>query len=384
MPAIEEAYTAKPKRLKVSQTEFPNHTLQQALRIAHAIWDNFAGKGAAPHEIAMAVDMSPTSGTWRNLCGSSIAYGLTEGGYAASETTLTELGRRIVAPIDEDDDVTAQAEAALRPRILGQFFQKYNKAKFPTDQIARNVLVSMGLPKERAERALEILKENGQFTGIIRETKTGPFVAIDTPSRRPVELDGGEWEAGLSASNAMSASSGAGQGASKHSSASQSAGQDVASEPARANSAKQLFVAHGKNRGPLGDLKKILTEFKIPYKVAVDEPNKGRPISAKVAELMDECSAGVFIFTRDEKFFRKTDQGEEEVWRPSENVVYELGAASKLWDRKIIILREEGVNFPSDFNDLGYITFKDGEIAHKALDLLKELIGLELVRFEAA
>lgn len=135
---------------------------------------------------------------------------------------------------------------------------------------------------------------------------------------------------------------------------------------------KQLFVAHGKNHAPLEALKKILNEFKIPYKVAIDEPNKGRPISGKVAELMNECSAGVFIFTRDEKFFRESKDGKhEEVWRPSENVVYELGAANILWDRKIIILREEGVNFPSDFSDLGYITFKDGEVASKALDILK-------------
>jgi predicted nucleotide-binding protein len=51
-------------------------------------------------------------------------------------------------------------------------------------------------------------------------------------------------------------------------------------------------------------------------------------------------------------------------------VVYELGAASKLWERRIIILREEGVNFPSDFKDLGYITFDGDDIATKALDLL--------------
>jgi predicted nucleotide-binding protein len=99
---------------------------------------------------------------------------------------------------------------------------------------------------------------------------------------------------------------------------------------------------------------------------------------------MNECSAGIFIFTRDEKFVRETkDNGYEEVWRPSENVVYELGAANILWERKIIIVREEGVNFPSDFSDLGYITFKDGEIAGKALEIVKELIALELVRVTA-
>src|SRR4051812_15201013 len=102
-----EAKQDASKRAWVGQAEFPNNSIQQALRIAQAIWDNFAGKGAAPHQIAMAIDMSPTSGTWRNLCGSSIAYGLTEGGYNAAQITLTDLGRRMVAPTEEGEDKRA-------------------------------------------------------------------------------------------------------------------------------------------------------------------------------------------------------------------------------------------------------------------------------------
>ncbi|MBS0239995.1 MAG: nucleotide-binding protein [Proteobacteria bacterium] len=360
------------KRSKLSQTEFPNNELEQAERIAQAIWDNFAGKGAAPHEIAISLEMSPTSGTWRNLCGSAIAYGLTEGGYAADQINLTTLGRRIVSPTEEGDDNRARVEAVLQPRVQREFFEKYNKAKFPPDTIGRNVLVSMGLPKDRAERSFEILKENGTRTGIIRETKTGPFVAIDhpvppkstvQPTLETYDEEDDETEAVLPIAEA-----------------------NVTPKSATSESGpKQLFVAHGKNRKPLEDLKKILDQFKIPYKVALDEPNKGRPISAKVAELMQECSAGIFIFTKDELFFKKGKDDEfDEVWRPSENVVYELGAASIRWERKIIIVREDGVNFPSDFSDLGYITFKDGEIANKAMEIFKELIGLGLVKVMAA
>src|SRR5262249_37347099 len=123
------------KRTYVGQTEFPNNPLQQAIRIPQAIWDNFAGKGAAPHQIAMAIDMSPTSGTWRNLCGSSIAYGLTEGGYNAAQITLTDLGLRIVAPVEEGDDSRAIVQAILQPRVMKEFFRRYDRAKFPRDEI---------------------------------------------------------------------------------------------------------------------------------------------------------------------------------------------------------------------------------------------------------
>lgn len=363
------------KRTKVSQAEFPIFTLRLAERIAHAIWDNFAGKGGAPHNVALALDLSPTSGGWRNLCGSSIAYGLTEGGYNATQITLTELGRRIVAPTTEGDDAQAKIEATLQPRILKEFFDRYDRAKFPRDEIAKNVLISMGLPKERVDKALETVKANGEYCGIIQDTKTGPFVALEgffgksagAETQPPVEQ--------VESEDDLPRASTAIEQASERSSSGHS-------EPNPGP--RQLFVAHGKNHKPLDDLKKILNEFKIPYKVAVDEANKGRPISAKVAELMRECSAGIFVFTKDEKFSKSKGDELEEVWRPSENVVYELGAASILWERKIIIVREEGVNFPTDFSDLGYITFRDGEISSKALEILKELVALGLVKFSAA
>ena len=59
--------------------------------------------------------------------------------------------------------------------------------------------------------------------------------------------------------------------------------------------------------------------------------------------------------------------------------VAQLGAVGE-----IIIVREEDVIFPSDFPDLGYFGFKDGGIAAKSREIVKELIALELVRVTAA
>ena len=113
MPKASQNTEVAAKRAWVGQTEFPNISVQQAQRVAQAIWENFGGKGAAPHQIAMAIEMSPTSGSWRNLCGASIAYGLTEGGYNAAQIHLTELGHRLVARVEEGDDARARAEAIL-------------------------------------------------------------------------------------------------------------------------------------------------------------------------------------------------------------------------------------------------------------------------------
>ena len=139
---------------------------------------------------------------------------------------------------------------------------------------------------------------------------------------------------------------------------------------------KQIFVAHGKNHKPLEQFKIILEQFKIPYKIAIEESNQGRPISQKVSELMRECSSAVFLFTKDEEI----KDGEGEIsYRPSDNVVFELGTASILYGDKIVIFKQKDVKFGSDFKDLGYISFED-DLGAKSMDLMKELVDLDLLK----
>lgn len=146
----------------------------------------------------------------------------------------------------------------------------------------------------------------------------------------------------------------------------------------------KVFIAHGKNRTPLDQLKKMLDLFKVPYAVAVDEANRGKPISAKVAELMRSCSSAIFVFTADERFHRENENGEfVEIWRPSENVIYELGAAAVLYGHRIVIFKEKGVSFPSDLSDLGYTDFETDELDSRMGNLLSELVALDVLEVRA-
>jgi hypothetical protein len=62
-----------------------------------------------------------------------------------------------------------------------------------------------------------------------------------------------------------------------------------------------IFLGHGKNKRPLEQLKGLLDQYRIPYKIAIDEPSQFRPISQKVAETMKLCDAAILIFTADEE-----------------------------------------------------------------------------------
>jgi predicted nucleotide-binding protein len=88
---------------------------------------------------------------------------------------------------------------------------------------------------------------------------------------------------------------------------------------------------------------------------------------------MKQCTSGIFIFTADEE---TVDSQGAKLLRPSDNVVFELGAGIVLYGEKIVIFREEGVSFGSDFTDYGHITFERDKLDAKTLDLMRELISL--------
>jgi predicted nucleotide-binding protein len=129
-----------------------------------------------------------------------------------------------------------------------------------------------------------------------------------------------------------------------------------------------------------------LTELGVPFEVAVDKAHAGRPVSQKVATMMrDPCSSAIVIFSADEQFYREGPDGQQvEVWRPSENAVYELGAASVLYGQRIIIFKEDRVSLPSDFSDLGHISFHGNEIRLHWTELLRELKTHGIVEIRVA
>lgn len=87
---------------------------------------------------------------------------------------------------------------------------------------------------------------------------------------------------------------------------------------------------------------------------------------------MKTCTSAIVIFTAEEEY---TDADGKKIYGPSDNAVYELGAASIQYGNKIVILEEDCVSLASDFNDLGYIMFEENKLDAKAMDLLKEFIG---------
>lgn len=353
------------KFTRMAQTDMPRASLREAIAIAEALRDDFAGKDATSIDLAQSLKRSPSSSSWRFLTGAAVAYGLTTGGYNAGTISLTTLGESIVSPTEEGADKENLVQAALAPAIPKAFYQKYDRNKFPSGQIAKNVLRQLGVPHDRTDEALKIVSENANFTGILKEVNGSQYIQL------------------RSGGNSRSVPNEDIPDTTSHSSA-QAMLQDEETQPSKVialndenivKKPKPIFIVYGKDKGPLNQLKAILDQFKIPYRVAQDEPHSGRPISQKVRDLMSECGSAIIIFSAGGEV-----KDPEKGAIANLNVVFELGAASVLYGEKIIIFKENGLTLSSDFSDLGHITFDKNHLDARALELLKELISMGFVQ----
>src|SRR5437867_3169254 len=95
------------------KSDFPKHTLEEALRVAKALWEANGGQPLPPTETAIALGMSPGSSEFRVMLSSSIKYGLTSGSYNQERVSLEDLARNIVEPTSPESNRSALVTAAL-------------------------------------------------------------------------------------------------------------------------------------------------------------------------------------------------------------------------------------------------------------------------------
>jgi len=332
-----------------------------------------SGNPMPPTDIAIAIDKSPGSSDFRMLLSSSIKYGLTTGSYNQSKVLLTGLARDILVPTSDEAKGKALFQAAFTPQLFKNIFGAYKGKKVPDMQFFQNALVrDFGVLRDQAIRCATIFQENVEYLGLVRQATTGKWLASEPtgfacPEESP---DAGDVETGGSDVQDL-----------VETRVPPPAAIEAGKSVPRTHAKNAIFVGHGKNKMPLQQLEKLLSEYKIPHKVAIDEANKGRPISQKVAELMNDCGAAIIIFTADEEF---RDANGQVIFRPSENAVFELGAASALYGSRVIIFKQAGVDFPTNFRDIGYIEFEKDRLDTKANELFRELIGFQLITVSVA
>jgi hypothetical protein len=160
------------------QEALPRRTLEQAVRIPQVLHSTYAGQGAALADIATTLGIGAQSPNTRYLAYAALAYGLvTRDGDSFS---LSETGRKIVAPTYENEDREGRIKALLTPSVLSKFYTDYNGHSIPAPAHFPNVLETrFGVPRDRVQEAIDLIVENARYAAILREGAGGEQPRID-------------------------------------------------------------------------------------------------------------------------------------------------------------------------------------------------------------
>lgn len=364
--------TPTKKQARISQSACPSHTLEDALKIPQAIKENFAGQPTDPMLLSQACGYSPSSSNWRTLTGAAIAYGIADGGYNSKEISITSLGERIVAPLVEGDDLIAKKEASLIPTVLKVFFTQYDRNKFPREDIAKNVLISKGVPADRVDGVYDIIRANGRFVNTIQILSGSEYIRLGdnvcvtaAPATNSNQTD---LDADVSdSSDTIDVDIPQDLAVRMNISKPEESVQKVQETPV----IPRVFISHGKNSKVIvGQLKELLTYGQMEAIVSVEKETTAISVPDKVFDDMRSCHAGIIHVCQESC----TDTEDHVVSKLNENVLIEIGAAMALYGKRIIILCAKDTKLPSNLQGLYRCEYEGDQLDYTStMKLLKTL-----------
>ncbi|MBU4217173.1 nucleotide-binding protein [Candidatus Parcubacteria bacterium] len=364
-----ESETVNFKKGYVSQSDVPSYNIENALRISRAIIDNYGGQPTKPLLVAKAMNVSLSSGPFRMMCGASIAYGLTVGGYNASVISVTDLGRRVIKPIVEGGDLIAKREAALMPSVINKFLNKYNNHALPTENIAYNVLEEMGIPNKKAKQVYQIIIETSQSVNFIENIKGKSYVSLDVaPTRQAhIEEDSIVNGSGESLNIVENDNGGDDRFDDINDGNMGNANKDDSKK-------RRVFITHGRNKAFIESIKKLLKFGELEAVVAIEEQTVSVPVPDKVLEGMRKCGAAIIHVDAEEKLI---DENANERVVINSNVLIEIGAAMALYNRRFVLLVKNGIELPSNLQGLYQVRYDgdnlDGDVTIKLLEAINDM-----------
>ena len=348
-------------RQRINQNDLPRVSIEKALKLPRALLEQYAGQPTSPLDLALAVGVRPSSSGWRALTGAAIGYGLTEGGYNAAAISLTNLGRRAVAPQEEGEDVEALREACLKPGVVGAFLGKYDGNKFPREDIARNVLMGeFDVPAARVDEALGMIVANAETVGAFRTMSGDRYVSLAPLSRRPAVAINVPQE---SVSDSLSPLDAATQSVTQQGSMTVQDDRPVSA----------IFVGHSSSTKVLEQVKQLLELADLKAEVVIEQESAAIPVPDKVFDAMSRSDAAIICVTADAGQERDNDG-----YDVNPNVLIEIGAAYVRHDKRLVLLWDRRVRVPSNLQGLYRCEFVGSELSWEAgTKLQKALIAIK-------
>jgi len=363
-------------RSYMSQEDIPAYELDEALLVAKALIQQYGGHPSTPLDVAAAMDLTPTSGKFRMLCGASIAYGLTSGGYNAAQISVTDLAKQIIEPQEEGAELAGKREALMKPRILREFLSKYSGSPLPREDIAMNVLKGMNVPSDRTKQVWDMTLKSAESVGFLQTIKDRRYINLGGV-KPPVFVSNETQEDGATESPEA-------QIKALVKTVQEPEPAAVAQESRRPSAQnesrmRRVFITHGRNTSFIEPIKELLGFGELIPVVSIHKESVAQPVPDKVMNDMRGCGAAIIHVDGEMKLL---DSEAKEHTIINSNVLIEIGAAMALYGRRFILLVREGVKLPSNLQGLYEVRYQgdalDGAVTIKLLKAINEMKSVPL------
>lgn len=152
------------------QAKFPRHSVEKALRIPLAIYEQNAGKPCTVKEAAVFTGATGVSGNFNVEVSSAKKYGFLEGS-GDGKIALQDRARRAIAPQTENDRRDALREAVLNAADLAEVYSHYRGENLPDDEFIRNALTDrFKIPADKVPEFLEVFYESVRAAELLDES----------------------------------------------------------------------------------------------------------------------------------------------------------------------------------------------------------------------
>ena len=150
---------------KERSPRFPSDSLSEALNRAEALY-NSAGRSAVTSEVAaQAIGYSSLSGASRTTLAAMAYYGVLQ--REGDTHRISELGLRLIRPLNDFDKLEAARLAAIRPPAFAQIAKEHGEC---SQSVLASILLHKGFTEDGARRAARVYKENVAFIEALRKT----------------------------------------------------------------------------------------------------------------------------------------------------------------------------------------------------------------------
>ena len=337
------------RRTRVTRP-YPSYTLQDSLSVASSIYNANAGLPFDRELLAQELRTTAKSSAFIIRLNASAAYGLTEGGYNDDTISLTALGEAVVGSNGDIESQKAIVEAATFPETFDRFFEMLDGKRLPESANLRSILQrDLGVHPNLTEECLQIILDNGEFAGIISETGGYRYVrlpdpqALDSPSQAPTSMTLPPDRIGATKPHIGAESS-----------------RTAAIEGDAPN---VIFIGHVGESLAANYVASLLDDFGISsFDPQIQEDDAGVLVPPEVSQAMRESNAAVLVF-----------RSGDNAWSSRDKMIGMLGAASVLFEDRVVLLHEDGASLSINLEGLNHIDFDHDRPGESGMNLILAL-----------